>query len=78
MKNRVDEAVAQFRAALKLLPESADANLALGLCLAQQNRLEEALPCFERAVLYDPSSASARASLERARALLNRQRIAPR
>jgi tetratricopeptide (TPR) repeat protein len=78
MKNRIDEAVAQFQAALKLLPESADANLALGLCLAQQNRLEEALPCFERAVLYDPSSASARASLERARALLNRQRIAPR
>lgn len=78
MKNRLDEAIAQFQEALKLLPESGDANLALGLCLAQQNRLQEAMPYFERAVQFDPGSATARASLERARAVLDRQRYAPR
>ena len=47
------EAEANYREAVRLAPERADAANALGAFLARRRRTEEALACFERALALD-------------------------
>ena len=64
---RAAEAETQLRAALTLIPPSADAHNNLGIALGSQGRLQEALAQFERALAIDPSSADALRNLQMAR-----------
>jgi hypothetical protein len=56
---RLPEAIGQFRAALRLVPESADAHLDLGVALARSDRLPEATAEFAAALRADPGRADA-------------------
>jgi tetratricopeptide (TPR) repeat protein len=61
----VDEAVACYRRALQLDPNSAGAHTNLGAALYQQGKLAEAVACFRRAIDLDPNYADAHYSLGR-------------
>jgi tetratricopeptide (TPR) repeat protein len=62
-RGRLEEAVASYREALRLLPGFADAENNLGISLASLGRLGEAGEHFEEAVRLDPALASARFNL---------------
>jgi len=53
-QGRVDEAIAQYSAALRLNPDFADAHLNLGFALAGQGRTDEAIRQFSEAVRSQP------------------------
>ena len=60
---RLDDAVACYRMALGLKPNSAGAHNSLGTTLAQQGLLEEAVQCFRNALGFDPDYSDAYANL---------------
>ena len=60
---RLSEAIAQFRAALRLQPDYGDAHLDLGVALARSGRLPEATAEFQAALRADPGRADAQADL---------------
>jgi len=59
-----------FREAVGLNPNDADASTNLGVALAMQGELIEARELLERAVQLNPRSEPARANLERVREAL--------
>jgi Flp pilus assembly protein TadD len=65
--NRLEDAAAQLRDAVRYDPGSFRAHNNLGVVLAQQGALEEAIKEFSEAVRLDPTSDDARGNLERAR-----------
>jgi tetratricopeptide (TPR) repeat protein len=68
-QGRLGEAIEQYRRALEIRPDSAEARNKLGVALALQGKLDEALAEFILAVKFDPQNAGFRANLERARAM---------
>jgi len=66
---RMDAAIAQFRSAVFLKPDSAEANHALGAALAEQDKFSEAAEFFSRAIALKPDYADAHFNLGRLRAL---------
>lgn len=55
---RVNSAAVQFKKALGLVSDDADATLGLGYCLHQQGRYEEALVLYDRLVEVSPGCAA--------------------
>jgi Flp pilus assembly protein TadD len=66
------DAADHFRAALRLMPNSAEAHTGLGLAFASQSKIDEAIDQFQLALTLDPESAEARRHL--ATALRQRRR----
>ena len=62
-QGRLDEAVACYRMALDLKPDSPGAHNNLGTALAQQGLLEEAVQCFRRALGLEPGYSDAYTNL---------------
>jgi len=59
-EGRLDEAMAEYREALRLKPDMADAHVNLGFVLAGQGRVDEAIPHFREAVQLQPNLETAR------------------
>jgi Flp pilus assembly protein TadD len=64
--DRLDEAIAEFRAALKIDPKSARTLNNLGIALGSQGRMDEAIEQFRQALALQPDSEDARRNLEMA------------
>ena len=62
-QGRVDEAIADFRKALDLFPNYADAHLDLGVALAQKGRLHEAVAHYQAALAIRPGFEDAHINL---------------
>lgn len=62
-RGALDEAIAEYRRALKLQPDFARANLHLGLALRQQGDWAGAADCFRKALARIPELAEAQAGL---------------
>jgi tetratricopeptide (TPR) repeat protein len=60
---RRDEAVDQYKAALRIRPTEPSAYMKLGLCFAEMGRLQEAAATFQRLRDLDPRSAGASTGL---------------
>ncbi|MCR4402466.1 MAG: tetratricopeptide repeat protein [Firmicutes bacterium] len=60
---RLDEALAEFEAAVAADPRNAEAQNKLGVVLARQGKLDEARKLFERALATDPRCAAAMSNL---------------
>lgn len=56
-EGKLDEAVAQFRALLRLKPAYADAHNNLGSALSRQGKLDEAVEQYQEALRVNPASA---------------------
>jgi serine/threonine protein kinase/tetratricopeptide (TPR) repeat protein len=56
-EEKLNEAIAHFRAAIGLQPAAADAHIALGLALADQGELDEAVSEMRKAVALKPDDA---------------------
>jgi len=65
-QQRFADAERQFRAALIIREESAEAHNNLGVALASTGRIDEAAVHFNRAVALDPGFSQARANLSKA------------
>jgi tetratricopeptide (TPR) repeat protein len=65
-RGRLDEAIAEYREALKLKPDFAIAYVNLGDALLRQGKNDEAIANFKRALEIDPNFVPARQSLEKA------------
>jgi spermidine synthase len=63
-KGRIDEAIAEFREALRLGPDSAPTHWHLGAALAYRGAREEAVEHLRRSVQLDPSNPAARHDLD--------------
>jgi tetratricopeptide (TPR) repeat protein len=63
-KGRIDEAIAEFREALRLGPDSAPTHWHLGAALAYRGAREEAVEHLRRSVQLDPNNAAARRDLD--------------
>jgi tetratricopeptide (TPR) repeat protein len=63
-KGRMDEAVAEFREAVRLEPDSASTQWHLGAALAFQGAREDAIEHLRRSVQLDPSNTRAQHDLE--------------
>ena len=61
--DRTEEAIAAFRAALKLAPRSVEAHNNLGIALGIQGRLDEAIDHFQQALAIKPDFEDARRNL---------------
>ena len=64
---RVAEAAAEFRLALKTIPDSPEAHNNLGIALGSQGKMDEAIAEFEKALRARPDFAEARKNLTMAR-----------
>jgi tetratricopeptide (TPR) repeat protein len=62
----LEEAIAHFREAVQLNPESAEAHSNLGAGLGLQGKLDEAIVHFRRALQIDPDHVNARENLRKA------------
>ena len=58
-QGRLEEAIADFRAALARAPDDQAALNAMGLCLARTGRADEAIEALDRAIALEPTSAAA-------------------
>ena len=72
-KGRDDEAMDEFRKALKLNPDFPAAHNNLGMVLAKQGRMDEAMDEFQKAIMLEPNNADAHNNL--GSALANKGRI---
>jgi spermidine synthase len=63
-KGQIDEAIAEFREALKLNPDSAPTHWHLGAALAYRGAREEAVDHLRRSVQLDPNNLKARHDLD--------------
>jgi spermidine synthase len=63
-RGRIDEAIAEFRAALRLDPGSAQTHWHLGAALAYRGARDEAVDHLRESVRLDPGNANARHDLE--------------
>jgi tetratricopeptide (TPR) repeat protein len=63
-RGRIDEAIAEFRAALRLDPGSAQTHWHLGAALAYRGARDEAVEQLRESVRLDPGNANARHDLE--------------
>jgi spermidine synthase len=63
-KGRIDEAIAEFREALRLGPDSAPTHWHLGAALAYRGAREEAVEHLRRSVQLDPNNPAARHDLD--------------
>ena len=61
--DRTEEAIAEFRASLKLTPDSVQTHNNLGIALGIQGRLDEAIDHFQRALAIKPDFEDARRNL---------------
>jgi len=68
-KGRIDEAISEFREALRLEPESAVTCWHLGAALASRGSHKEAIEYLRRSVRLDPNNPQAREDLESVLAL---------
>ncbi|MHC4974430.1 MAG: tetratricopeptide repeat protein [Planctomycetota bacterium] len=66
MAGRLDEAIAECRAALRLDPQSAEAHTNLGVAFFDKGMIDEAIVEYRKAIDLDPQLSEARASLGRA------------
>ena len=64
---RFAEAIDEFHAVLRAVPDAVQAHNNLGVALASIGRLEEAIEAFEQALVLQPDYADARRNLARAR-----------
>jgi Flp pilus assembly protein TadD len=64
MRGDFQDAVPQFRAAVEINPEDANAQANLGSALAQTGQLAEAKSHFERALAINPNHQLARENLQ--------------
>ena len=71
-RGRMDEAVAQYLAALEISPRSARASTNLGLALVRLGRMDEALKRLRDAVSFDPAFVAAHYNLANALAQAGR------
>jgi len=62
-QGRTDEAIREFREALRIKPGYADGHNKLGRALAEQGRLDEAIAHYTEALRNDPASAEAHNNL---------------
>jgi tetratricopeptide (TPR) repeat protein len=53
----LDEAIADYRSAIRMEPDSANAHNGLGVLLEQQQKLEEAITEYRTAIRFDPKNA---------------------
>jgi tetratricopeptide (TPR) repeat protein len=67
---RLPEAIAEFRIAIRLKPDYAKAYTNLGSALALQGDLNDAVAEFTEALRLQPDLAEAKANLEQAKNLL--------
>lgn len=58
-QGRIDEAMAEYRKALEVNPETGDALVNLGLALSQTGRPEEAVALYRKALQTDPANVKA-------------------
>jgi spermidine synthase len=63
-RGRLDDAIAEFRAALQLAPDSAETHWHLGAALAYRGVRDEAIEHLRRSVQLDPANAQARHDLD--------------
>jgi tetratricopeptide (TPR) repeat protein len=61
--DRTEEAIAEFRASLKMAPDSVQTHNNLGIALGIQGRLDEAIDHFQRALALQPDFEDARKNL---------------
>ena len=59
----LQEAIAELRAAIRLIPDDADAHNNLGLALADQGKLEQAIAEHRAAIRIEPDLAEAHCNL---------------
>jgi protein O-mannosyl-transferase len=62
-EGRADEAIAEYREAVRILPGYTEARNNLGIALTQAGRWEEAIPEYEEAARLDPASGRTRYNL---------------
>lgn len=67
-QGRIDEAIAQYRRALRLAPAQAEFHVSLGLALRAAGRLDEARGAYETAIAIAPQFAEAHHNLGNLRA----------
>jgi protein O-GlcNAc transferase len=65
-RDRFDEAMANFRKALEIKPNYAEAHYHMGLALADKGRLADAIASYRKALTIKPDYAEARKHLNQA------------
>jgi tetratricopeptide (TPR) repeat protein len=60
---KLDEAVQEYRAVLRIAPEMVVANVSLGQLLAMLRRPGDAAACYEQALKYEPGNVAAHENL---------------
>lgn len=58
-QGRIEEAVLEFKTALKIEPETSDAYFGLGMVYQQKGLLEEALSYYKKSIESDPTNTDA-------------------
>jgi Flp pilus assembly protein TadD len=71
MQNDFAAAVEEFRAAVRLNPQDANAEANLGAALAELGNWKEARAHLEKALAIDPTLANARDNLEQVKRVLS-------
>ena len=66
-----DEAMVNFKKALQLKPDIAQAYVNLGIILFKKERFDEAIVHFRKALMIDPDNGEAQFNLNKALAFLN-------
>ena len=62
-QGKLDEAIAEYRAAIELNPKYAYAHTNLGNALYRQGKLDEAIACFRQAIEIEPKLATAHSNM---------------
>ena len=62
-QGKLDEAIAEYRKAIRLKPDLAEAHHNLGIALASQGKLDEAIAEYRKAIRLKPDVAEAHINL---------------